>query len=311
MKIIGRIISVCFLLFLIGSVGTALYLNAYGTQLFQELLSSAFKRQVSFSKLIFKPPFAFHMVDLNIESLLKANRVDVYPNFNSFFSQKITIDRVILNNVEFVIRRQQIDILKAQSEAEEIKEMVDSALNTISRSTKSMRIQEMIVRGGKMIYTDHRKDKSLDFTLHNMDVSAQNISLPQSDEDLFIQLSGMLQTEQKKLNGGSVRVDGWVNWNRRNAQLTLNVADRKQKNALKAVLTSSNNDMKVEGDLLVKNFGVPEEVKKEEGSKPLESVMTSVLSTVGVDVGAKFVFNTKMDDFEIENVTFNGTLSTK
>ena len=312
MKTIGRIITVLLVVFLLAFVSSMLYLNLYGKDFLKETLTEALDQPVEFQKIVFKPPFVFHLINFNIGEDITANRVEVYPHFNSFFSDEISINRLVLKEANITINEE--PDVNAEAMVLNVTEVLNvtaiptpESLKKKDDSDKKATIQLLVLETSTINYTDKKNPDGISFSLNNVDLEAQNIVVPRLDEDVYFTLTSMLNTERKELNGGRVNAEGWLNWGKRNMQSTLNVQGRKLKDALNVVLTSTDNDLKVEGEIKLKDFGI--EIPDEDGEdQSLKNFLSDVLSTVGIDVGAKFNFMTKMDAFEITNVAFKGSI---
>ena len=81
---------------------------------------------------------------------------------------------------------------------------------------------------------------------------------------------------------------------------------------LKGQFISRNNDMDVQGELTIRDIfhGEAGHQAKSQSSNVNQLVMDS-LSTMGLEIGARFHFKTKMDDFRVTAVSFEGNVSSK
>ncbi len=315
MKFIGRIITVIATFILIAFLGAMFYFNVYGKDFLTKSLTEAFGHPVEFESIVVKPPFVFHLINFNMGENIKANRVDIYPRFSSFFGSAFSINRLVLkeaviNFVEESFSAQDMfnpqTVLEPQvlldEDAPKPQPIVPRKITDTSGT--SILLQHLFFENSTVNY---KGAGGLSFTLTNVELDAQNIMLPELDKDVFFKLTSILHAERKQLNNGRVIAEGWLNWNLRNMQATLKVQDKKQKDALTAILSSKDNELAVKGEIVIKDFGI--QIKDEEGEdKSIQNLLSDVLSTVGIDVGAKFNFVTQMDNFEITNVVFSGSI---
>lgn len=307
MKIIGRIITAFLILCILSLAGFMIYFNFYGKELVRNILTKAFDQPVKFDRIIYKPPFVFHIINFELGDMVKANRVDVHPQIISLFGKQPSFDTVVLKEAE--IRYEQnlavTDVLNVTAiPAPEGVEREARWPN--DKVGKSVGIRRFLLEGATL----HYKDQTLEgivFTLKNLEVDAQNIVFPGLDSDVYFRLSSVLKSDQRRLDDGRVKAEGWFNWDKRNMQATLNIQDKKQRDALNVVLRSHENDLKVVGEIKIKDFGI--EIADDQGEyKPIQNLMSDMLSSVGINVGAKFQFSTHMDDFELTDVHFKGSI---
>jgi hypothetical protein len=322
MKILGRIITVLFSLSIILILGMTIYFNVYGKSHAQKVLSTAFKQPVNFDRIIFRLPFSFHLVNFSVEPYVSATRVDIYPYFNSFFTKDTSINTLVFQDAIINIKRvkpfekksDEVDDetsyetneeqVEVESKNKDIKE--GSTTETLDTKKKVV-IQNLKVKNSTVHYADTTKTNPLVFTLNKFELDMQSITLPNLNENVFFNVSSVLQAGRKELDGGSARADGWINWGKRDMQANIKVLDPKQKDALNASLVANNNVLDVNGEILIKNFGI--DVQSKEGkTKSIQNLVSDMLSTVGIDIGAKFKFQTQMDDFKITDVSFTGSI---
>ncbi len=91
----------------------------------------------------------------------------------------------------------------------------------------------------------------------------------------------------------------------------LRILEKSGRAGLNARLVSKNNLMRVKGDLQLSRFltSVKKETSREsKKSESVDKIIFGALSSLNVDIGAKFSFETKMDDFRLSKVAFSGNV---
>ena len=168
--------------------------------------------------------------------------------------------------------------------------------------TEPRRVTRVIVNDGTYSYTG-RGENPLRFRVEDIRLEAGNILIPLASVHTDFKFWGRLAQEKNPLSGSRVESSGWVDWAKKDMEGTLQVVDPGGHAGLTARAVSKNNDMTVNGDL--KMTSLPS-VTRSTDATAINELISGVLSSAGVEIGAKFSFKTKMDDLQISNIAFSG-----
>ena len=171
------------------------------------------------------------------------------------------------------------------------------------------RVTRVIVNGGAYSYTG-RGENPLRFRVEDIRLEAGDILIPPAPVHTNFKFWGRLAQEKNPLSGSRVESSGWVDWVKKDMEGTLRVVDPSGHAGLTARAAAKNNDMTVTGDLEMTGLpagqaGLPS-VARSTDAMAINELISGVLSAAGVEIGAKFSFQTKMDDLQISNIVFSG-----
>ena len=171
------------------------------------------------------------------------------------------------------------------------------------------RVTRVIVNGGTYSYPG-RGENPLRFRVEDIRLEAGDILIPLASVHTnfkfwgrLVQPVGSLREEKNPLSGSRVESSGWVDWVKKDMEGTLQVVDPSGHAGLTAQAFAKNNDMTVTGDLEMTSLP---SVARSTDATAINELISGVLSAAGVEIGAKFSFQTKMDDLQISNIAFSG-----
>ena len=306
MKLIIRLIIVICIFILTTVLVGVVYFNNYGKDFFQKSLTEILKKDVKFDQIIFESPFTFHFINFSVDSFFSANRLDISPNLESLFGKNILIDSLVIWGIDVDVDLKDSNIRNsAQEDLEKERGYHQGKTRDVE---KVVIVKNLRIEGGQIHYGNYRYNNKLDFKLINCRLDAKDVSLPRIDRNISFTLSGILHDVREELEGGHILSEGWINWENRSSDLNLSVTSTEKKNVLSARLKSKDNDLTVEGKIVLNNFGI--KIKNKDGdNKVIKNILSGVLSKVGIDVNASFSFDTQLDDFQITNVSFKGGIN--
>lgn len=166
------------------------------------------------------------------------------------------------------------------------------------------RITQLAVNGGTYSYVGGGEN-SLRFRVENIRLEAGDILIPLTSVHTNFKFWGRLAQENNPLSGSRVESSGWVDWAKKDMEGTLQVVDPSGHAGLTAQAVAKNNDMTVTGELKMTSLS---SVTRSTDATAINELISGVLSAAGVEIGAKFSFKTKMDDLQIGNIAFSGTV---
>jgi uncharacterized protein involved in outer membrane biogenesis len=168
-------------------------------------------------------------------------------------------------------------------------------------------IKSLRVKNGRFHFTDESNGQVLSFQLDNLQMTIEDLAFPIASMATTFTLKGVLIKENAPLSGSLVQSSGWIDLAQKDLDGSLLISQVDGKSGLSAHAIAKNNDLNVEGKIKAQNLFQPVD-------KPLETTVNNIvlntLSNMGIEIGANFSFNTKLDDFRIEQISFSGSVST-
>ncbi len=335
-KIIKSIIRI-FVLLLIVYIFFSLYLQFFAKGHIQRALSRSLGEEVRFSRIVYRIPLEFQLYDVRIGERLSADGVSVRFSKDVFMDKSIPIARIyivrprlVLPALEPLVSAQDPDSAVPAEQAIGKASAAEggssgAGLNHTDQISGSqpdldqegvglvegpepeyrIRVQRLVVKDGYVEYPYTFSGNQIILQLNRISLHAQKISYPLQAERTEFQFKGDLSRLSDTFPQTSLAASGWVDILHRDmdAQIALKALD--QGELLKASIVSRHNDVQVEGELHSRHL-----FKKSDSdgksSTTVEDMAMKALSLFGVDVGVRFRFETKLDDFRISNVSFSG-----
>ena len=338
MKTLKKIILIVGLLAVIFFVTITVYLRFYARALLEQALCDQLNKNVQVGALFYQFPFGIHAYHVKIEDMAHLKEVVVQLSPSSIWMNQIRISSVKVIAPSVTIRPQKSlaaeepkDVPSEQpgdqvrvtsptnnqlSGGEEIEQSssvgVDAqktwAQESGEVSSVEVVVKQFLVRNGRFEYSNENLKKAFSFKLEGVDVRAGEIIFPFSSQgQTEFRLSATLDKGDHPLTGSQVKGMGWVNWARKDMEAQIDVVDVDGRGGLSASAISKNNDMKVKGELNIGNV-FSDEKKEDPSTSSVKNLVFGALSSLGIEMGAKFSFETKMDDFRIQNISFAGSV---
>ena len=327
MKFIRRIFIWTAIIFCVSYIAAYGYVRWYGQAIIKKVFLYTLKKDVTLGNICYQFPLGIHADEVVMDDSLKAKAIDVQLQFISIFFQKAYFSSIRL--IEPVINIEKIeevrDVLNKEITSEALPPTNDQALapppNFVKADVKKpfgLKIKHLLLQNGQVHYSRHLPDSAKEkmliggstfsFTFKDVFLQIDDLVFPLISEPMNFQVKGILAENSLAFSEYSVESLGWIDFFGRNMDGSVKVRGEDGQMNLMADLTSQNNHMKVQGDLKLKTRA-KEQVK--ENGLPGMNVSKAAMPSLGIDLKAKFSFETKMDDFEISHVPFSGSMAAK
>lgn len=318
MEIIKKIFITLLLVVFSFFICSAIYIRFQGKTLLKQALKQTFP-SVTIQDISYHFPFSFQIQNLRVKDVFQSERVDVQFDLGSILSREINIASLhlykpVLNIIKekYLVKGDRGRGNKGDAFFKKGSFAAPEALqnNQQEESFFSLAVDHLTASQAEIHYQEHLEDDKFSFGLTNVQLNVRNLSFPLKPESTEFQVVGQLSKPGNPLNGSQVKADGWVNIVKRDMKVSFEVVEETGFVALKAEAVSENNDMFVQGDATFKNFF--SELQDQNGEKEdalILDVVSGILSSLGVEIGTKFSFRTKMDDFQIRNISLAGNIS--
>lgn len=331
-------ISLILFIFVI-SIGVYVVFVMKGKEMLEQKFSEALNREVAIESMWWIPPMGLKINQLTVEGFTPAKEIDLQIGMLTFLKEDFSFHSLTLVEPAFVIERTKEgavllrDLSSAGESSEALKisgnkvqdqSSVSSADSIVKkpndvlpedyRHKAHIHFQQIIIQRGKAVVRNNYVDEEQglinikEASLQDVDVRLTNISFPMRSQQTGFTFHAQISVVDTPFESHQIQGDGWVDFVGKDMDGTLKVIDADQKQSLVAHGVSKNNDMTVNGDVKMGHFLKGLQGQDGEGAPP---ILSGVLSSMGVEIGAKFSFKTAMDDFKLSNVAFSGNLATK
>jgi len=307
--------------------GFSVYLQLFAKGHISQMLSAAISKKVEIRHLIYRFPFELQAYDVVIDDIFSAEGLSVKFKKKIYSSQQINIERILLIGPRINILRNQkvqsgsthqieqenLPIFSPEGGRVSIEKKRDDIFPELeSKETDDfkyvVKIDNVLVEKGKVFSSVVFSGKDTDLRLENIDLKAESIFYPLKKEKIVFDFKGNFEKGSLPFPAGDIKCEGWVNILKKDMDVKINVFSEKGKRIFDSSLVSENNDVLVSGQLDSRDFLKRSNRQKEEQFSSVEAIASKALSFLNVDIGLKFSFNTKMDDFKITNIAFSGNV---
>jgi len=281
------------------------YFQHHEKELFLTALRSSLDQNISASDVDYDFPFGFSLDDFQIEGLIQAEKLTAQLDLSSLREKKLIIRELVLQKPAITWRmiRQSASGTTAATPPE-----TETPLPSSGPAEARLMIKKLQLVNGSLFVVNKNADQIFSFQLDNMQSQIDQLSFPLQAITTSFRLTGKLIKEGLPLSGSVVKANGWINIIQKDLEVNLLILENDGQAGLSAHAIAENNDMEVKGKIKTMNLFT------NSSEKPLESAVDNIvfntLSSIGVEIGANFSFNTKMDNFSIGQITFSGNVST-
>ena len=324
-RIVPRILLGLFFIFWAGVVACSIYIQLNGRQMVMDQLQPLFNRPVALKDVRFLFPFGLRVSDLEVEGLIKVKDLQVQMGIPDLFRKRLRLLFVSLKEPVVVFQRtpdSQI-VLGSQSPLGLgtqvptapilLEDQTAPGLKTKAQRPLNFLVDYLVVEKGEVNFTDYTRNRDLHVTFKDLALKAQHLGIP-------LELPGMKTTFdiealffQKDFPFSDSRIQsrGWVNFYQKDLSAKLKVTEPQGKLNLSADLDAKANDMVVKGNIQIKDLSFPKDTDAQDAdpqAPSFEDIIFSALHSLGVEVQADFYFKTKMDNFQVDSVSFTGNV---
>jgi len=331
MKLLKRLFISLTILLVLFFISASVYVHFYGKKFIEEALQKSLNRNVTIENVSYQFPMNLRLGNVHISHWIEGKKFfEVQGIIAQLSIDAIFRRQLILNSVELikpVIMIEKIAGFNDDSHQQERRHGVvippqqsdPAGPNAISggervrkknKQTK-ISIKRLILKQGLFQYKNSSIDKDFSFAMEDVYLKVDRLVFPVEEGKTNFNISGRLVKEGNPLSGSSVEGHGWVDIVQRDMEARVEVVEADGSVGMTAEAFSKNNDMEVKGEIKFQNILMGTDRKGSTEASTVNNLISSALSSAGVEIGAKFSFKTKMDDFRPEQVSFSGNVVTK
>ncbi len=324
MKVFRKVFTVLVLIFAVAVAGAYVYIRVNGKALLEEALRDALKRNVRLEAVHYRFPLGINVKGIEVEGLMKAKALAAQVRLDSLFTRKLNFSSVRVAQPFIDIHQKKTLSLEAsqavgagQAPPADAPSPVEkgpvpsvvSAPQTAS-APLSVYIGELSVDNGTLSYLEESAQREFSFVVEGVKAVARHVSFPVEPAKSDFDISGRLVKEGNPLSGSRLEATGWVNIVRKDMEGHLEIIEEDGRAGLTADAVSQNNHMRVNGHLKVSNLIMGDKKKESVSDSPaVNDLVFGALAALNVEINSQFSFETKMDDFQMKNISFAGSVA--
>jgi len=331
MKLLKRLFILLVILLVLFFVSASVYVNFYGKSFIERALQNALNRDVAVEKVSYHFPMNLRVQNIRIshwiegKKFFEAQDIIAQLSIDAIFRRQLVLNSVEL--IKPVIMIEKVTGSNDDSDQPERRYGVvvppkrsdPSGANSVSGGEKNrnedkqakISIKRLVLKQGLFRYKNSSIDKDFSFAMEDVYLKCENLVFPFQLGQTNFNITGRLIKEGNPLSGSTVEGHGWVDIVRRDMEARVEVVEADGSVGMTAEAVSKNNDMEVKGEIKFQNIWMGADKGDSSDASVVNDLISSALSSAGIEIGAKFSFKTKMDDFRPQQVSFSGSVVTK
>ena len=328
MKLFKRLLILIVAFLVLFFVSVSVFVKIYGKNFVEKILKNTLDREVSVEKVSYQFPLSLRLNNIRIAHLIEgkkffeAQSIAARLSIDAILRQELVFDYVtIIKPVVIIekittrqessdrpIRRHGVVIPPNQEGSAGVDKISDA---DESEKQFGISIKNIILSQGRFQYANSSIDKDFSFSMEDIYLKAQHLAFPFKMGQTKFDVSGRLIKKGNPLSGSSVEGHGWVDIVKRDMEVKIEIIEADGSVGMTAEAISKDNDMEVKGEIKFQNILMGIGKGDSSDISVVNNLISSTLSTAGIEIGAKFSFKTKMDDFRPEQVSFSGNVVTR
>jgi len=322
-----RVIGVSlFLIVVFALLGVYIFFRLHGKELCEQKLSRALKRDVTITQVRFVFPLGLRLDEVTVQGVLKAKELRAYLGLASFVGKEIVLSHLTINEPLFALIKRQgsalsiCDIGAANQPVEATAALAiplshkfdnSSSTGPSKKGGRAFLIEDMTVSRGRVDFFDFSKEEPFQATLDQIEAKASAIPYPLRSMDTKFHLTAFLKGAKIPFAGGRLETKGWVNILEHNMKGTLEIAEGSGRVQLSADVEAVNNDMTIQGRVDLSHLRTSPQEDTNTTSKSVDELILGALTNSGISLTANFNIKTKLDDIQLNTISFGGEVGTQ
>lgn len=262
-----------------------LIVNLYGKDFVDRFIARITDRPVYIQKVNYGFPFGIKIYKTEMIDRFSARKIKIQFNPASLLKKEKEIAAILIYDAKLMI-------------PENFK---------LGNFKGRLKIKRVLIHNGTIIVYDKENIQNHLYELKDSFIKIYDLNFPLENDVSFNfeseLISYIFPKTRKSVLGG-----GWVNFRDKSQSATIELKNEKEETILSATLNSLNNDMTVEGEAVIGDL--LSLLKRDEIKFNGQSVVDKLLSQ-NMSILTRFSFETKMDDFKVEKIQFEGSIDSK
>jgi len=309
MKLITKILIFSGLIIVLLFLAAGIYFQRNGKALVEQAFYTTFNKRVHIGHIGYQFPLGVTVAKVDIDNFARIPSVSVQFSPEVIFNpSQIKIASVVFLKPLAVIekfgsgKKEEGDagisslgqnLLEVQAPLnKEENERNREPLGEVQEDQKglSVNIDRIIVKEGQLYFSQNSVEKDFSFKIENFGLETNNISFPVASTQTRFNFRGILVKKNLPFSGSHLQGQGWFNLAAKDMEGQLKVTGEDEQVGLSADVVSKNNDMTVKGNINMNNL------------------LSKAMDSLGFQIGGTFMFKTKMDDFQLNDISFSGNV---
>jgi hypothetical protein len=292
------------------------YLKTSACPLVEQNLTEALGRQVRVGSIDLTPPVTIVMRNFEVVGILKSPQVLVRLGV-PFYRQ----DQVVISELRFIEPLLQIARnFSGQIFLGDTGKLVAAEdfhpPNQIpgvrpwpknSPTVAKIIFKNISVERGNLTVIDHLSGNLQSYKIREWVLNLINVTYPLGQKNLEFYMGGDFPSQDMIFSETSFASRGWVNLCRKDLSVHIICSRQDRALVLSARMESRKNDLRVKGRIQIDQDRNPNVIEALKGTS-LGTFVIGMIQSVKLEAVVNFAFQTKMDDFKIEDMTLSGHL---
>jgi len=271
-KVLLKILVYVCVLMVIFFVTLTMYINVHAKTYLEREISGMMRHQLRMKSLRYQFPFIFYAEDVSLEGVM--------------FSQKV---KITLN----------VDSLK------------DFLRSQFHNKPLAMSLHQLDVHRAQMRFPIKIHDSKESIDIKDVYLTIGEITFPLTSGQTKFDFYGRIEQFQRFFSESEIKGSGWIDVINRDMQAVFHMNQIDRRADIMAQVHSEKNQVHVDGHLKIIN---PVSDMHKDDKLFFSSIIKLIagdLAMSNVAVGIDFQFEINMDDFQIREITYRGTVETK
>lgn len=325
MKFLKKLCFGLLIILVFACVAVFVFVENRGTQFSEEILYHIFKRPVSVGYISIVFPNKIILRDINMPGAFKSKVIQLQLSMPKKVADRIIVTKLRLIEPTFIITKTKsskvvwghYDIAPKSypvnnrfKQENRLPGAPGSYFLTKLKKIQGIIIKQLDIENGKVRFFNLNDSDKTSINIDSLYLRAQAVPYPMAAIDTMYKYKALIYRGNIPLSVGKLRGNGVVNFIKKNTNSVVVVQGADGEIGVTLDLKSLNNLMLVKGKIQIGNRSLRNRIKDFKKAS-FEEFVLSALQSTGLELGIRFRFETKMDDFKITAMSLDGNVSFK
>lgn len=326
MKMVKKIFFTLVILGVIFLAGSLVFISLYGKPILENQLSRIFYRPVAIREFSVMPPAGVILKGFEVPGVFQAESLSLQWICPNIFRKEWLIGEVRFRKPVMAVSRPAEGGLALGAPVEPVAgaPSLDVPAEPAAQAQRpaapavpaastpypapggnwGVKISRLIIQGGQIAFSDVIQNYAV--TVNNFYFSGRRLSYPPQPSRIYFSFGGDVKSQDLPFSDSRAEGRGWLNWPRRDcdAELILNATDGKK--ILSAQGQAKDNRLSVKGRMNMSSRIFKAPASGEDFS--VTDLFVASAKTLGVQMDIAFRFETLLDHFKMDKVSFSGNV---
>lgn len=315
MRVFRYIFAWLLILLVFVTLAGYFYVQTQGRQLVERQLSKFFRQPVSMQDIRYLMPFGLRIKGLTVRNVISAGDIHLQLSMPLILSDRLVIGQLNIKDGKFYFVRHgasQIEFGGVYLSVQEDRLQKDAPRRP-GRRVQGVTIERLTIVDSRIEILDLTAEQTRQYKFHDLDLKASHVTYPLKDERLRFDLTAVAGGAVPGQFQGQWVADGWLNWPARVMEAQMAFISPEEDFDMTARAEGRDNQLNVNGSFRMTPEKGPKVGETLNGAKEngLPEIFLGVLQKSGAELEMKFSFQTKMDEFHLGVIDYEGDLTLK